>query len=373
MDSFVHCWDIRHPRRPVISFSDWIAGATQVKWNRQDSHILASSHDKILRIWDERKGAYPLRSIEAHTTKIYGVDWDRTQTHCLVTCSLDRTVKFWDYNFSEGLPKYVIRTPFPVWRARYTPFGSGLLAMPQRGNNELHLYDRRSFAREEEQTTDMPVHSFEGHDNQVKEFLWRPRGAVTEGIDDREFQLVSWGTDRMLRLHRLDNELLSKVGYVRGQEVKAHLNMTRRNAIYKTFRDDPARISSDGQGKVPLMQPRKPMGMRAGHTKGFNHGPLIGHRAFVMGVAGSTDANMAKTSQDMDPITWMKGVRIGKNVSTPSAIHRNISPTVSPKLTASGVWDRYDSFGEEIAHVADKFSMVHFEEVNQCASFFPHN
>ena len=241
--------------------------------------------------------------------------------------------------------------------------------MPQRGNNELHLYDRRSLTREGEEAADIPVHSFEGHENQVKEFLWRPRGAVTEGIDDREFQLVSWGTDKMLRLHRLDNGLLGKVGYVRGQEVRAHLNMTRRNAVYKTFQDDPARISSDRQGNVPLMQPRIPRGMRAGHPKGLNHGPLIGHRAFVMGVAGSTNANVSKTSQDMDPITWMKGVRIGKHVSSPSAIQRNISPILSPKLTASGVWDKYDSFGEEIAHVADKFSMVNFEEVAECASF----
>ena len=30
VDSFVHCWDIRHPARPAISFCDWFAGATQV-------------------------------------------------------------------------------------------------------------------------------------------------------------------------------------------------------------------------------------------------------------------------------------------------------------------------------------------------------
>ena len=50
VDSFIHCWDLRHPARPAMTFCDWFAGATQVKWNRQDSHILASSHDKFLRI-----------------------------------------------------------------------------------------------------------------------------------------------------------------------------------------------------------------------------------------------------------------------------------------------------------------------------------
>lgn len=364
VDSFVHCWDIRHPRRPAISFSDWFAGATQVKWNRQDSHILASSHDKLLRIWDDRKGAYPLRSIEAHSTKIYGVDWNRTQTHRLVTCSLDRTVKFWDYKFGEGQPEHVIQTPFPVWRARYTPFGSGLLAMPQRGNNELHLYDRRSFPKEDGEAIDMPVHSFEGHDNQVKEFLWRSRGTISEGIDSREFQLVSWGTDKMLRLHKLDNQLLSQVGYVQGQEVKAHFNMTRKNAVYKSFRDNLAKVSSEDQKKMPLMQIRKPNGMRARLTKGSSNGSLTGHPAFVMGVVGLVDADRTKASQDMDPITWMKGVRIGKRVSSPSALHRSLSPTASSRLTANSAWDRYDSIGEEITHVADKFSNVKFDEID---------
>ena len=95
VDSFVHCWDLRHPARPALTFCDWFAGATQVKWNRTDPHILASSHDKFLRIWDDRKGAIPLKSIEAHVTKIYGVDWNRFKPMNLATCSLDKTVKFW--------------------------------------------------------------------------------------------------------------------------------------------------------------------------------------------------------------------------------------------------------------------------------------
>src|SRR5438034_6129672 len=98
VDSFVHCCDLRvpAPARPAVSFSDWFAGATQVKWNRQDSHVIASSHDRFLRIWDDRKGAYPIRTIEAHSTKIYGIDWNRTRPDALVTCSLDQTIKFWN-------------------------------------------------------------------------------------------------------------------------------------------------------------------------------------------------------------------------------------------------------------------------------------
>lgn len=125
VDSFVHCWDLRTPSKPAISFSDWFAGATQVKWNRQDPNVIASSHDKFLRIWDTRMGAYPIKSIEAHDTKIYGVDWNRVRPGALVTCSLDKTIKFWDYTVDDEVPEKVITTPFPVWRARNTPFGWG--------------------------------------------------------------------------------------------------------------------------------------------------------------------------------------------------------------------------------------------------------
>ena len=127
VDSFVHCWDLRTPARPVVSFSDWFTGATQVKWNRQDPHVIASSHDKSLHIWDDRKGAYPLRTFEAHGTKIYGIDWNRTRPEAIVTCALDKTIKFWNYSKEGSKPENVTHTPFPVWRTRHTPFGCCLL------------------------------------------------------------------------------------------------------------------------------------------------------------------------------------------------------------------------------------------------------
>ncbi|KAF5017470.1 hypothetical protein F66182_10596, partial [Fusarium sp. NRRL 66182] len=223
---------------PVVSFSDWFAGATQVKWNRQDPHVIASSHDKYLRIWDDRMGAIPLKSIEAHSTKIYGVDWDRTRREGIVTCSLDKTIKVWNSEGEADVPEKVIETRFPVWRARNTPFGCGILAMPQRGDNDLHLYGLSS--TEDPSVHTMPlVHSFPGHKGHVKEFLWRPRGTVVNGLDHREFQLVSWGADRELRLHRVDADILRDVGYEKGKTVDHSMRFTRQGATYKTFRDEP--------------------------------------------------------------------------------------------------------------------------------------
>lgn len=369
VDSFVHCWDLRHPSRPAVTFCDWFAGATQVKWNRQNPHILASSHDKFLRIWDDRKGAYPLRSIEAHATKIYGVDWSRTETSNLVTCSLDRTIKFWNYTKDKDEPDRVLHTPFPVWRARHTPFGFGLLAMPQRGDHDLHLYDRRIDVAKDDERTMTAVHRFDGHDDQVKEFLWRPRGSVTGNLDDREFQLVSWGTDRILRLQKMDEEVLSNVGYKKGMEVKRSMNITRKNAVYKTFREDPSATERSNSGSDGSFNIAGALGMGSAPTTGISRAPV----PFIGGY-GNGDCmspmigQRTGTSKEMDPISWMRGVKIGKREPSPSGMHQSVSSIFSPSLKTDPTWDVFESLAEEITHVGDKFTKVKFEEVGSSVS-----
>ncbi len=366
IDSFVHCWDLRHPSRPAMTFCDWFAAATQVKWNRQDSHILASSHDKFLRIWDDRKGAYPLRSIEAHSTKIYGVDWSRTEASSLATCSLDRTIKFWDYTDRADEPHRVLHTPFPVWRARHTPFGSGLLAMPQRGDHDLHLYDSKIDKDEDRDQVPSTVARFGGHHDQVKEFLWRPRGTITESNDDRDFQLVSWGTDRILRLHHVDDEVLGRVGYEKGMRIERRMNFTRRNAIYKTFREGPRSIPEDDREEVlgNRIPQNGPAGMRSALTTGMSRAPVpfiggYGNGGFMRPITGRKSA----LAKDMDPISWMRGVKIGKREISPSGLHQSVSSILSPSLKTDPTWDTFESLGEEITQIGGKFTKVSFDEV----------
>jgi hypothetical protein len=340
VDSFVHCWDLRIPARPVISFSDWFAGATQVKWNRQDPHVIASSHDKYLRIWDDRMGATPIRSIEAHSTKIYGVDWNRMRPGALVTCSLDKTIKFWDYTVEGDVPEKLIKTPFPVWRARHTPFGWGILAMPQRGNNDLHLYSRRA-PEGCNPVEGLPlVHSFPGHKSQVKEFLWRPRGAVVDGVDHREFQLVSWGADRELRLHRVDPDTLRAVGYEKGKSFVPTLNITRKGAVYKTFRDEPPdQDLGDSLYAETIIGP-------SGYRPRLSAGIGMNNVSMPFARSWNQGGNVSRVGMqgrsylraDVNPIAWMRGVKI------------------------SG-WD-VETLGDEITHVGEKFSKVDFESVD---------
>ncbi|KAL9602001.1 MAG: hypothetical protein Q9219_002109 [cf. Caloplaca sp. 3 TL-2023] len=367
VDSYVHCWDLRRPSRAAMTFCDWFAGATQVKWNRQDPHILASSHDKFLRIWDDRKGAYPLRSIEAHATKIYGVDWNRTETNRLATCSLDKTIKFWDYSSDSDHPVSTIRAPFPVWRARHTPFGAGLLAMPQRGDHDLHLYDRQQY-QQSQQLDSMPmVHRFDGHEGPVKEFLWRARGSVQNSRDSRDFQLISWGSDRMLRLYRLDDELLAKVGHIRGQVVERTIPFTRRNAEYKSFREDPATNTSTFEDST--ISQRSFLDL-PGNTAMSGAG--MRRQSFGIGGMWATGANAqssmlgrkSQSKDDSNAISWMRGVKIGKRGLLPPGLARSEASTVSLTQKTNQPWDTFDSLAEEITHLADTFGKVTFEEIN---------
>ncbi|EXJ83824.1 hypothetical protein A1O1_07451 [Capronia coronata CBS 617.96] len=345
VDSFVHCWDLRAPLRPVNSFSDWFAGATQVKWSRQDEHVIASSHDKFLHIWDDRHGAYPVRTIEAHGTKISGLDWNRHHPNKIVTCSLDRSIKFWDLDYQENVPERVIETPFPVRRARHTPFGWGLLVMPQRGNHDLHLYDRRPANGMLQSGPVQPVATFAGHEGQVKEFLWRSRGAIVDAVDNRDFQLVSWGTDRELRLHALDRSIYADVGYEKGASIVPKLNFTRRGAVYRSFRDEPedsdSPVEQIHRGEI-FPRPSQVMQLRyrASNSAAMNKVPVSQFRSWVQGRQTRRPGmhGRGNNRQSADPIAWLKNVKISS-------------------------WDP-DTLAEEIRQVGEKFKKVDFEVVD---------
>ena len=372
VDGYVHCWDLRRPRNPVLTFCDWFGGATQVKYNRQDSHILASSHDRWLRIWDDRKGATPLRSINAHESKIYGVDWNRTRSTGVVTCSLDKSIKFWDYSNNLDEPERIIRTDFPVWRARHTPFGWGLLAMPQDTPGELHLYDRRSDGDHSKDSKAPAVSNFPGHGNQkVKEFLWRPRGAITDdGIDNREFQLVSWGEDGQLRLQYVESKVLEAVGHVKGAQVRKRLNVTRKGAVYKTFRavDHP----SMNEKRATITGPRpgssglKISALSAG-MKNIISPTKRNHMISRAPAMKPKDRSNKSEDQIQKQIDWMSGIKFSKQEGSSTSHKRSVSRRLSllhPEFEEDGDWDTPESLHDEIIRIKGQLPKITFEEIN---------
>lgn len=197
IDSWLWAWDLREPRKPIFGLSAFKASGTQVKWNRQDGNILASSHSNEVLIWDRRKGSLPITQIQAHTSKIYGIDWSHHSSTEIVTCSLDKTIKTWNTN-DVTEPTSCIRTTYPVWRARTLPFGEGVLSLPQRSETTLEMYATAE--------TQIPVETFEGHTDVVKEFVWRKGGRD-------EFQLITWSKDRTLRFWPIGADVMQRVGH----------------------------------------------------------------------------------------------------------------------------------------------------------------
>ncbi|KAI9328020.1 WD40-repeat-containing domain protein [Zopfochytrium polystomum] len=220
-DNYVHLWDLRvdgksgpaQSIRPFASFCSWTTGATQVKWSRINENMLASSHDTDLRIWDTRKGSKEVTLITAHRTKINGIDWSPHVESEVITSSQDQTVKFWNIN-QPRTSLGTITTGSPIWRSRFTPFGSAIVTMPQRKENTLTLWscDR----------LDEPVTTFAGHTDVVREFVWRVRGGNPRSAD-AQFQLVTWSKDQTLRLWPVDNNTLEAVGYQRPTSDKPYL------------------------------------------------------------------------------------------------------------------------------------------------------
>ena len=69
---------------------------SQVKFNRLDPNILATSHSGEIRLWDMRSDKDEMPSITAHRTKIQSIAWSPTSASTLLSCaSDDNCVKIW--------------------------------------------------------------------------------------------------------------------------------------------------------------------------------------------------------------------------------------------------------------------------------------
>ncbi|KAF8060765.1 hypothetical protein FPV67DRAFT_1423352 [Lyophyllum atratum] len=324
IDSWLWAWDLREPRKPIFGLSAFEgmsvsqvttkhhrlthskAGGTQVKWNRQDANILASSHSNEVLIWDRRKGSLPTKRIKAHNSKIYGIDWAHDRRDEIVTCSLDKTIKVWDTSTADPAPKTTICTAYPVWRARNLPFGCGVLSLAQRGTTALEMYGQSG--------PGCPVERFEGHTDVVKEFVWRRGG-------DDEFQLITWSKDRTLRFWPVEPEVMQQVGHTpppRGS--RTHPRPSRSPSI--SYRNPP-----EGTGYLPalsapvghrsiLAEVRAPLPPRPRPSPLLVAGGAGGGGGGTMRSQGGTmsrgNPNSGVGRPPMDAFTWLSNVKVGE-------------------------------------------------------------
>ncbi|KAI8066503.1 hypothetical protein BC940DRAFT_334092 [Gongronella butleri] len=359
VDTYVRVWDLRcagqsydhdHYYRAANSFTPWNAAATQVKFNFKNEHLIASSHDKEVKIWDMRKGAVPVTSITAHSKKIYGIDWSRQNDHDIVTCSLDMLVKHWNIHTPEEAEETIV-TNSPVWRARNTPFGHGILTMPQRSESTLQLYNRA--------TPDKPVHLFEGHTNTVKEFVWRWKGGLGDDGDDREFQLVTWSKDQNLRLWPVSSDIMKAVGH-RPSDKKTCYRVPSvavgKDGSYHShsYQEAPVEDVQNDARSRSIAEAIAPVKLFSLNTQPFNNlapGNVHYSRSYNLSAASHREQKYT-----INPLLWMQNV---KTIST--------GPDLNSQPATFG--SSYQSLQDELSTVLNKYASVGVktEKINAAA------
>jgi len=289
----------------------------------------------------------------------------------VVTCSLDKSIKFWDYGRENDVAERVIRTDFPVWRARHTPFGWGLLAMPQNEPGNLYLYDRRLTPDDPVDGPVEPVSIFSGHGNhKVKEFLWRTRGGITEdNTDTRDFQLVSWGEDNELRLQKMEPRLLESVGHYRGQPARKNLNITRRGAIYKTFRTVDDSVHRDRRSAT-MSDPRPGSGGSQTRRSVLTLGMHAPHQRVGPNWRGPSMKGKMPPHKDADrsqlQIGWMKGITLAKRKASSETPARSDSKdsTMFGSTYHDNDWAEPETIQEEFIRISNQLPNVKWENID---------
>lgn len=321
VDTYVHAWDMRSPKRPFFTASSWESGASQVKWNFRDPNVLASSHANEAYIWDLRNGSTPLCRIRGHISSLNSIDFNRSRSTELMTSSNDGTIKFWDYSRDFANSMRTITTDFPVWRGRYLPFGEGCCIMPTvDGNNSLYLTSLVNIDQENNETDNkgnsklQPIYVFKGHSKRVIDFLWRSRCTHDSNGDDREFQLVTWSQDCDLRLWPVPDQVYEKTGFDRYTEIK------EKPAVYPyvTYNREFSRVKNDFNDKFKKVKETLITSSGLRNNNNVNH------------------------------ITWLSGIRMDQSGSTEDLFEER------------GI----QNLGEEVSAVGHKFPKIIFEKIS---------
>lgn len=330
VDTRVLAWDLRDSKSPVYTTSDWKEAASQVKWNLKNRYVLASSHGNHVSLWDIRKGTSPFIQLKGHTRGINNISFNPNNEYELMSSSMDGTIKIWNYEH-KGLAvngnqyeKQTVVTDFPVWRGRYLPFGEGLCAVPMvQGNNSAYL---ASFNKEETTTKLSPVYLFKGHKDRITDFLWRSRH-TDSGIDDREFQLVTWSNDSDLRLWPFAENVYPKINFSRKEVLDSPLT----EYPYKTYSKDVKFSGKHLKNEDVLYKfPKEKFTTKSGRL----------------------------VKDDIDHLSWLSGVRVDDE-------NTNIdNDAFNDLVDQDGFSSLYRNLGEEVAVVGKKLDMVSFEKIS---------
>lgn len=227
-------------------------------------------------------------------------------------------------------------TDTPIWRARNTPFGNGVLIMPQRTDSKLTLYNRAC--------AETPVHAFDGHQDTVKEFVWRWKGDINGSSgDDREFQLVTWSKDQNLRLWPVSEDIMKSVGH-EPSKTKTKLSAPALSTITPhSFQQEPIEKathdvrSSFSSTTAPVRL--TPSGTMTPYRSNLLNNTATGYE--------QTNAYREQKYSAINPLLWMQNVKTvgptGGEIRRDAATAENTYQSVAEEMTT--VLNKYVSVG----------------------------
>lgn len=184
----------------------------QVLWNHKAEFVLASSHMNRVCLWDVRKGSTPFATIEEDGFRIQSIDWSQAREQELLVLSGSGRLRIWGVQDLGSGPvvEYETQSPMSAWKARFTPFGEGVIVSHKSETFHVSLFHR------EHLVADLK------HDSSpaVTNFAWRVSGGnFDQHADYRKYQLMTWDSDMALRAISLKPQIFNDLGHRVGPEV----------------------------------------------------------------------------------------------------------------------------------------------------------
>ena len=119
-DDMAVLWDIE-TQEYISRFKGNSAASkiTHVAMSKRNANVFATCHDRDIKIWDKRR-TNPCQAYSGHSNRITHLDWSPHEDYFFLTCSLDKTVKLWNWKRPKT-PVNEKRLGQKVWRALYDP------------------------------------------------------------------------------------------------------------------------------------------------------------------------------------------------------------------------------------------------------------
>ncbi|CAE6417451.1 unnamed protein product [Rhizoctonia solani] len=163
-DGNLHLWDIQTKKLvlgPLHGHTDFI---TSVSFSPNSVYVISSSHDKTIRVWDIRVRQLEPDPLEGLTGSVTSVEFSPDGTE-IFSGSVDQTVRIWDVKKGQ-----LVRGPFK------NPHGDNLLIAYSRDRTLIICSSRNGFTLLDAQTGDIAFGPF--HSNQtIQSAVSSPDGA----------------------------------------------------------------------------------------------------------------------------------------------------------------------------------------------------